>query len=131
MKIDKYVEESNVIPDCSIKGVSLNLGTQFNSWKKGLIAEAGESPLKPLINEVGFRKKMSDKKMDTADELMDRVSDAEKDFDLSFTEFCQSMENSNDNLVDLNTSLNSLIGSSVELEEILNSAKDLIEKETN
>ena len=91
-----------------------------------MIVEACESPLKPLINEVEVKKRLSDKKINIADEMLRKVSDAEKDFDSSFSGFFKSIETTTENLKDVTSSLDCFIESSVDLQEVLENAKELV-----
>lgn len=93
-------------------------------------AEAGESTLKPLIHEIEYIKKLSCKKINTADKMLKKLFDAEKHFDLSFSKVFESMETATDDLDTLSASLESFTENSVELQDVFESVKGLIEKTT-
>ncbi|CAO1429167.1 unnamed protein product [Diamesa tonsa] len=106
-----------------------NLGEQFNVWKKNLTAEVGESPLKLSINKAEGKRRVSNNKIEMADELLQQVSDAEKQFDLSFDEFFKNIETSSEDMDGLSVSLDSFIESSTEIQEVFQNVKDFVEKQ--
>lgn len=93
-----------------------------------MLEEAGESPLKPLVNEVEKRRKLADEKIDMVDKLLQIMSDAEKDYDSSFKEFLRKIETPSDDMESLTTSLDLFMESSSGLLEVFENAKDFVEK---
>lgn len=92
--------------------------------------EAGESPLKSLINEVDVKIRKTNQKIDIADEILKKFGNAERDFESSLNELFKSIETPIDDLDNLNVLLDSFIESSADLQEVLETAKDLFEKPT-
>lgn len=90
--------------------------------------EAGQSPLKPLVNEVKKRKKLADKKIDMVDNLLQQMSDAEKGYTSSIDDFLKKIETSSDDMESLTTSLDLFMENSSELLEVFENARDFLEK---
>lgn len=94
-----------------------------------MTAEVGESPLKLSINKAEGKRRVSNNKIEMADELLQQVSDAEKQFDLSFEEFFKNIETSSEDMDGLSVSLDSFIESSTEIQEVFQNVKDFVEKQ--
>lgn len=63
-----------------------------------------------------------------ADELLQQVSDAGKQFDSSFDEFFKNIEVTSDDMDAITASMDSFIESTTELQEVFENVKDFVEK---